>query len=79
MTPAEFALLAALRPVSERFPEVADTLVRILGRTLEMVIASGKGGDVRVWERAVIAAVSEFGSERTADEWLRMRPVKAER
>lgn len=75
MTPAEFALLAALRPISERFPEAAGTITKILTRSLELVVRSGRGGDIKVWERAVIAAASEFASERTAEEWLALRSL----
>lgn len=75
MTPAEYALLAALRPIAERVPEAADTIARILTRGIQLIVMSGKGGDVRVWERAFIAAASEFASERTADEWMALRPI----
>lgn len=75
MTPAEYALLSALRPIAARFPAAAETIAKILVRTVELVTLSGKGGDVRVWERAVIAAASEFASERAADEWLALRPL----
>lgn len=76
MSPAEYAILAALKPIAETVPEVADTIVKILARTVELVSLSGKGGDPRVWERAVIAAASEYASERTADEWLKLRPLR---
>jgi hypothetical protein len=74
MTPAEYALLAALKPIAERVPEVAETITKILTRAIELVAMSGKGGDVRVWERAIVAAASEYASERTAEEWLSLRP-----
>ena len=74
MTPAEYALLAALKPIAEKVPEVAETITKILTRAIELVAMSGKGGDVRVWERAIVAAASEYASERTADEWMSLRP-----
>jgi len=78
VTPAEFALLAALRPIAERFPDAANTITKILTRSLELVIQTGKGGEIRVWERAVIAAASEYASERTAEEWLALKPFNRE-
>ena len=71
-------LVLKLLPVANKYPDVAETVIAILTRTVDMVAKSGRPGDVRVWERGAIAAASEYASEHTAERWLAMEIIRGE-
>lgn len=69
-------VIEALAPLCSSCPGIAEDVVSIVARAVEMAVRSGKASDPDVWARAMIAASSEFQVRKKVDAWIGLEPLR---
>lgn len=60
-------------PLVARNPELAMSVARIMARAIDMALKSRQAHNPSVWIRALVAASSEFSSEKLAKQFAMLK------